>query len=346
MKRSKRSLCYHQCNINILGAFYNCYFNTKIILSNFFKNITKSMFKTIQPRIWGCLIALLTLQIACKNDSDGNKLTCIRIKELTDFETISWGKIGDMQAVIDTKYEKEILGKQFGEQSYATLVVTLKNTSCFSSKLKVDFTLVTFSKKEEKDTKVKEVKPNEEVEFRSTPFEIKNAEDISDKSFTVQTDYIRKKSKVTYEKPCFSDNQKCKCDPTYDDTDISTVLKVISETPLACEEDVKNVAVGQVGSSTPKNTEGGKKASKKVQSDCETSLERPTDATVATSSSDLLIRAAADSEAEVVSRAPKGAKVQVSCYSKYTTVGGKKGRFAKVKYDGKEGWAWDAFLSF
>jgi hypothetical protein len=108
--------------------------------------------------------------------------------------------------------------------------------------------------------------------------------------------------------------------------------------------------IGQIGG---KNTEGGKKEAKSVkkeakQSDnaCETSLEKPTNATVNTESDDLLIRVEANSDADIITRAAKGATVKVSCYSKQTTANGKRGRWAKVKFEGVEGWAWEAFLQF
>jgi hypothetical protein len=166
---------------------------------------------------------------ACKNDSDKNTITCVKIKELTEFETITWEKVGDLQAVVDTRFEKVIMGKQFGEQYYCTLILTLKNTSCFTSKFTVNFELVTFSQKSNHDIKTKEIKPGEEMEIKSIPFEIKGAEDISDKSFEVKTEYIRKKVKISYNKACVEDPNKCKCDPQNDDPDVSKILTNVKE---------------------------------------------------------------------------------------------------------------------
>ena len=196
---------------------------------------------------------------ACANDSGKPKITCVKVKELADFETITWEKTSDLISLVDKRFDKEIMGKQFGEQNYCTLTVTIKNTSCYTSKFTVEFHLTTFTNKEEKDSKTKELKPGEEAEIKSTPFEIKNADDISDKSFEVKTDYIRKKTKVTYEKECVETDKKCKCDAQYDDPDASKILTVVKEEPLKCEEEVKAVVQGQIG----ENTEGGKKTPKK-----------------------------------------------------------------------------------
>jgi hypothetical protein len=182
---------------------------------------------------------------SCGSDNKP-KITCVKVKELADFETITWDKIGDLQPLVEQKFEKEIMGKQFGEKSYCTLSLTLKNTSCYTSRFTVHFSLTTFTNKEENDEKTKELKPGEEVEFKSTPFEIKDASDISDKSFTVKTDFIKKKLKVTYDKECIATETKCKCEPQTDDTDATKALTNVKEEPLKCEAEVKAVVQGQV----------------------------------------------------------------------------------------------------
>jgi hypothetical protein len=206
------------------------------------------------------LIILVTM--SCKGE-DNKKLTCVKINETPEMEKITWEQVGAVEALFDVKSDKEIMGKAFGEQHYCTLTARIKNTSCFTSNFTVKFQLVTFSEKDIYDTKVKEIKPGEEVEIKSLPFEVKNLDDVSDKSIAeVKTDYIRKKVKVTYEKDCLPSEKNCRCDALNDDTYTSKMLTIKSEDALKCEEDVKAVVVGQIGGS-PKNTEGSKAAKKK-----------------------------------------------------------------------------------
>ena len=211
------------------------------------------------------LLPVFVLLSACGNEVKKPKVTCVKIKDFPEFETLAWEKVGDIQALVDQRFEKEIMGKQFGEQNYCTLSLTLKNKSCFTAKFTVHFSLTTFSKKEETDDKIKELKPGEEIEFKSTPFEVKDASDISDKSFEVKPEFIRKKSKITYEKECLEADTKCKCDAQNDDTDASKILTVIKDEPLKCESEVKAVVQGQIGSNAGEEPKQVAKKEKKKQ---------------------------------------------------------------------------------
>ncbi len=284
-----------------------------------------------------------TFLTSCGGEEEGKKITCVQVTTPGEFHKITWDKIGDLEALYDQRFEKEIMGKQFGEQHFYTLAVRIKNTSCWKANFTVQYELVTFSNGTQHNTKSKALEPGEEAEFKSPPFNVKGMDDVSDKDFSVQTDPIAKKTKVTYEKK-FQENEKtCHCEPT--DTPLnSPIMKVIKEEPIACQSDLEAIKEGQVG-----GVSGGKTSDTKANNskgDCETSLDKPKQATVATESDNLLVRKRPSLNADIVVKVTKGASLSVSCYSKATEANGKKGRWAFVKYDGKEGWAWDAFLAY
>ena len=94
--------------------------------------------------ILSLILSIFCLTLGCGSD-DEKKITCVKVKNTNDAHKLTWDKIGNLDALYDQRFEKEIMGKQFGEQHFYTLVVRIKNTSCFGSNFTVNFELVTFS---------------------------------------------------------------------------------------------------------------------------------------------------------------------------------------------------------